>query len=112
MSIDDSFYLYGRPDAKKPGRGIDIRKTPKEIMEKLDSRKPVIVLDHEPSELKELSEAGVDIDLCGHTHDGQMFPGNLVTKLFSVGEFLRLSEEGGDAQYCDVRDIRIRSDRI
>lgn len=80
--IDDSFYLYGRPDAKKPGRGIDIRKTPKEIMEKLDSRKPVIVLDHEPSELKELSEAGVDIDLCGHTHDGQMFPGNLVTKLF------------------------------
>ena len=59
-----------------------IRKTPKEIMEKLDSRKPVIVLDHEPSELKELSEAGVDIELCGHTHDGQMFPGNLVTKLF------------------------------
>lgn len=80
--IDDSFYLYGRPDAKKPGRGIDIRKTPEEIMENLDSRKPVIVLDHEPSELKELSEAGVDIDLCGHTHDGQMFPGNLVTKLF------------------------------
>ena len=40
------------------------------------------MLDHEPSELKELSEAGVDIDLCGHTHDGQMFPGNLVTKLF------------------------------
>ena len=24
---------------------------------------------------------GVDIDLCGHTHDGQMFPANLITAL-------------------------------
>lgn len=29
--IDDSFYLYGRPDAGKPGRGIRVRKTPEEI---------------------------------------------------------------------------------
>ena len=28
-----------------------------------------------------LADAGVDIDLCGHTHDGQMFPGNLTIKL-------------------------------
>ena len=32
-------------------------------------------------ELKELADAGVDLDLCGHTHDGQMFPGNLVTDM-------------------------------
>ena len=31
--------------------------------------------------LGELADAGVDIDLCGHTHDGQMFPGNLTIKL-------------------------------
>ena len=28
-----------------------------------------------------MAEAGADLDLCGHTHDGQMFPGNLVTAL-------------------------------
>ena len=28
--IDDSFYLYGRPDYERPGRGIDKRKTPQE----------------------------------------------------------------------------------
>ena len=42
---------------------------------------PVIVLDHEPNELKELAAAGVDIALCGHTHDGQIFPGNVILSL-------------------------------
>ncbi len=79
--IKDSFYLYGRPDYRRPGRGITIRKTPKEITENLDKRKPIIVIDHEPSELQELADAGVDMDLCGHTHDGQLFPGNLTTAL-------------------------------
>lgn len=76
--IEDAFYLYGRPDYNRPGRGIRIRKTPDQITEGMDLEKPVIVLDHEPRELQELADAGVDIDLCGHTHDGQMFPGNLV----------------------------------
>ena len=79
--IDDSFYLYGRPDYRRPGRGITVRKTPKEITNDLDKEKPIIVVDHEPSELQELREAGVDMDLCGHTHDGQLFPANLTSKL-------------------------------
>lgn len=79
--IEDAFYLYGRPDYERPGRGIEKRKTPEEITEELDKSKPILVLDHEPRELRELAEAGVDLDLCGHTHDGQMFPGNLITSL-------------------------------
>lgn len=77
--INESFYLYGRPDAQRPGRGINMRKTAAELMGELDTEKPVIVIDHEPKELQELADAGVDVDLCGHTHDGQMFPANLVT---------------------------------
>lgn len=79
--IDGSFYLYGRPDAQRPGRGINRRKTAAELMEGLDTERPVIVIDHEPKELQELADAGVDVDLGGHTHDGQMFPANLVTAL-------------------------------
>jgi hypothetical protein len=79
--IEDSFYLYGRPDAERPGRGIVTRKTPQEITENLDRSKPILVLDHEPRELQELADAGVDVDLCGHTHDGQIFPANLITSL-------------------------------
>jgi hypothetical protein len=79
--IADSFYLYGRPDAERPGRGIAQRKTPREITAALDPQKPLFVLDHQPGELAELAAAGVDVDLCGHTHGGQMFPANLVTAI-------------------------------
>ena len=81
VMIDDSFYIYGRPDYQKPGRGIDKRKTPQEVTENLDKSKPIIVIDHQPRELGELADAGVDVDLCGHTHDGQLFPGNILTGL-------------------------------
>ena len=47
----------------------------------MDLSLPVLVIDHEPRELQELADAGVDADLCGHTHDGQLFPGNLTIKL-------------------------------
>ena len=78
--IDDSFYLYGRADLERPGRGIDVRKSAAQITENMDLSRPVIVLDHEPRELLALADAGVDLDLAGHTHDGQMFPGNIVMK--------------------------------
>ena len=79
--IDDSFYVYGRPDYSKLGRDIDKRKKPNEVTEDLDSSKPIIVLDHQPRELEQLALAKVDLDLSGHTHDGQIFPLNLVMKL-------------------------------
>lgn len=82
LLIDNAFYLYGRPDRDRPGRGIQVRKTPEQITAGMDHAKPIIVLDHQPRELQELADAGVDVDLCGHTHDGQTFPGNLVIGLF------------------------------
>ncbi len=63
-------------------------------MDSLDSSKPVIVIAHEPDELGELSDAGVDVDLCGHTHDGQMFPGNLTTALVWENSYGYLNENG------------------
>lgn len=78
--IDDGFYIYGRPDYSKPGRGIDKRKSPEEIVKGLDDNKLMIVLEHEPVELSELSESGIDIDLNGHTHDGQFFPMNITSR--------------------------------
>ena len=48
----------------------------------MDKCKPIFVLEHQPKQLEELDSAGVDMQLCGHTHDGQLFPGNLTVKLF------------------------------
>ena len=81
LLIDDAFYLVGRADEERPGRGVDIRKTPQEIMDSLDSSKPVIVMEHEPKFLQEIADAGIDLHLCGHTHDGQTFPANFLCKL-------------------------------
>ncbi|MGN0353711.1 MAG: metallophosphoesterase [Muricoprocola sp.] len=80
--VNNSFYVYGRPDKEKPGRGITQRKAAGEITNGMDKTKPIIVIDHEPKELQELSDAGVDLDLCGHTHDGQVFPGNIIVDHF------------------------------
>ena len=82
VCIGDSFYLAGRLDYLKPGRAARERKTPQELLEGLDLSKPVIVMDHEPRQLQELAEAGADLDLSGHTHNGQIFPGNLMIGLF------------------------------
>lgn len=81
LLIDDSFYLVGRADEERPGRGIDERKSPSQIMRELDASKPVIVMEHEPKFLQEVADAGVDLHLCGHTHDGQTFPASLTTDI-------------------------------
>ena len=80
--IEDSVYIYGRPDASKINFGKDNRVSPSGLTRILDKSKTIICVDHEPGELQELAKAGVDIDLCGHTHNGQIWPGTITINLF------------------------------
>jgi predicted MPP superfamily phosphohydrolase len=52
-----------------------------ELMKQADTTKPVILLDHQPFHLDETAKYGVDLQLSGHTHNGQMWPLNYVTKM-------------------------------
>lgn len=79
--IDNKFYLAGRLDYEKTGKPGMERKTVAEITENMDKEKPIIEMDHQPRELEEKNDAGVDLDLSGHTHNGQIFPANLAVKL-------------------------------
>lgn len=45
----------------------------------VDRAKPSILLKHEPTDLGVAAEAGVSLDLSGHTHHGQIFPLMLFT---------------------------------
>ncbi len=72
--IDSSFYLTGRFD-----RSSRTRKTIPELLLDIDRRLPVILLDHQPYNLEEAEQAGIDLQLSAHTHHGQMFPLNFIT---------------------------------
>ncbi len=79
--IDSSFYLIGRDDrAKKQFTGLD-RKPLEEIVQGVDKAFPSILMDHTPLGLNEAERNGIDLQLSGHTHHGQMFPANLITKM-------------------------------
>lgn len=79
--IDGSFYLAGRKDPQRIEKTGETRLEPAELLEGLDHTLPVIVIDHQPGQLRELAAAGADLDLSGHTHNGQVFPGNLFLRL-------------------------------
>lgn len=80
--VDNKFYLVGREDPELAEKTGYERLTPAELTADLDQEKPIIVISHQPEQLQELADAGVDLDINGHTHDGQVFPGNLTIHLF------------------------------
>lgn len=51
------------------------------LMKKIDRSKPIILLDHQPLNLGETEKNGIDLQLSGHTHNGQMWPLNYLTRL-------------------------------
>lgn len=119
--INDEFYLVGRRDTDKPGTEDGTRAEISELTKDLDKTKPIFVLSHEPDELQKTADAGADIDFSGHTHDGQLFPGNLTIGLFwenpcgmikkdnmysivtsGVGVYSTFMRVGTDAEICSV----------
>ncbi len=76
--IDSAFYVVGRDDEIIESR---LELSHLFAQQKIDLSKPVIVLNHSPSNLAEEANAGTDIALYGHTHHGQSFPGNIATEM-------------------------------
>jgi predicted MPP superfamily phosphohydrolase len=73
--IENSFYVIGRDDKINPNR-----KKLSEITHTLDKQKTMILIDHQPFGLEEAVINQVDLQVSGHTHNGQFFPGNLIVK--------------------------------
>jgi predicted MPP superfamily phosphohydrolase len=81
VEIDRSFLLVGREDRHK-NRFSD-RKTERKTLPELLAGKrtelPIIVMDHQPSSLEESVKNKIDLQLSGHTHNGQLWPINHIT---------------------------------
>lgn len=80
QNVDGKFYIVGRDDQSRARFGETGRQELSSLMKDLDDSLPVILLDHQPTHLEEARVQGVDLQLSGHTHKGQLFPFNLFTR--------------------------------
>lgn len=83
--VDGRFLLVGRNDFAAPIRNGRRIALPNIIP--AENKLPIVLLDHTPRKLEEAEEAGVALQLSGHTHNGQLFPFNLVVKRLYEEEF-------------------------
>jgi len=85
ISINNSFYLAGREDKDKIRFSGIPRKELSKLLADINLQQPIILLDHQPFNLEAASIAGVDLQISGHTHHGQLWPfGYLTEKIFEV----------------------------
>ena len=82
VRVAGAFILAGRRDPSSLRQG-ERRLAISEILAgaEFDGSLPIVVLDHQPLHLEEAEKAGVDLQISGHTHDGQIFPIDLINRL-------------------------------
>lgn len=102
VHILHSYTLIGRADygfsktAGAPRAAVDA------LILRADPAQPILLMDHQPNQLVQAAEAGVDVQFSGHTHRGQMFPISFLTKrqfetdygLWKYGRFTAVISSG------------------
>ena len=90
--VDSAIVVIGRDD-----RTNMKRKDVRALLAGVDKSKYVILLDHQPYSLEQSEAAGVDFQLSGHTHRGQVWPISWITD--AIYECSWGSHQRGDTQY-------------
>lgn len=88
----DDLAIVGRDDRTNPHR-----KSVKALTANIDHSKYIILLDHQPYHLERTEAAGVDFQLSGHTHYGQVWPISWITK--SIYECAYGPHQRGNTHY-------------
>lgn len=63
---------------------------------------PTILLHHAPTDISEAEDLGIDLQLSGHTHKGQLFPFGFITHLVYKGYDYGLHKIGDFSIYTSV----------
>jgi len=80
VTLPGGIQLIGRLDRDSRRYFGKDRASLQELLKNIDLSKPVIVLDHQPFNLEEAEQNGADLQMSGHTHNGQLWPLNLLTR--------------------------------
>lgn len=98
LTINNTIQLAGREDREKIRFAGIARKELSQIMKYRNHNLPIILIDHQPVGYKDATEFGIDLMLSGHTHKGQLWPFNYITKLVFENDY-GLSKKGNTFFY-------------
>lgn len=85
ITIKNTLVIAGRDDLAKERFSEGKRKSLEEILAGVDRQLPIILMDHQPTNLEDAKKNEVDLQVSGHTHHGQLFPFNYITrKIFEI----------------------------
>lgn len=77
--VRDSIIIAGRDEYSRNRYSNGSRMPLSTILHGVNAALPILLLDHQPVSLDEAKEQGVDLQLSGHTHRGQLYPNHLIT---------------------------------
>ena len=78
----DELVVAGVDDATAKGSGVEGHGSNLEAaLADADPTLPVLLLAHQPKQVTQAVRAGVDLQISGHTHGGQIWPFNVLVRL-------------------------------
>ena len=97
IELTNTAIVVGRKDSRPIGNQGGQRKSIEKQLTNETTNLPIIVMDHQPSTIDEYGEE-VDLIVSGHTHQGQIFPFNLVTKSYFTVDYGYYQQDSTHAQ--------------
>jgi predicted MPP superfamily phosphohydrolase len=83
--INNNLVVAGRDERSRNRYAGGSRAPLSAILAGINPAMPVLLLDHQPVDLEESKLQGVDLQLSGHTHRGQLYPNHLITsRIFEI----------------------------
>ncbi len=80
VTLANGTTIIGREDITGQRMNGKPRKSIEKLLAGADTEKLVFMLDHQPYKLAEVASHNIDLQVSGHTHHGQMWPFNYITK--------------------------------
>lgn len=77
--VGDSFYVVGRDDRSGNQFQGGTRRELSDLLAEVNRSQPILLIDHQPVDLDIARKLGVDLQVSGHTHRGQLWPNNFIT---------------------------------
>ncbi len=84
LQLTDDFVLVGREDASFGGGRERVQSA--KLMESVRQDDFILMLDHQPLDLVINKNLGIDLQLSGHTHAGQIWPIGQISETFEINE--------------------------